>query len=522
MHFLFRQLLVLSLSQILPHFLISQSNVEDFQRKYNEERLYSFADSCSDAGDCFNAEPYYNRSKEFAEVKDSSFFNYKIAVCYYKHTKDYKRALYYFSKVDSDCDFVNEEVEKYIYLRKGDLYFALNIYSKAIEMYDGFLTIGSLQEFPFYPLKKYISSCFKTGDCTNTITLAEHYLGKKNDKYIQKILGGCYAKLEENEKAFQSFSRLSDESEKWREHEFIAKRFYENQNYIAAIPHFNLAIDEIEKIRAINPNFEKDQSNKLEIVYCFLLRGECSYYLNRYSEAQDYYDRAFQIDDKDSRVLNLQGKLLITRFNFKTAIGKFEEAAVQNPNMETGWFDWGWALMELKKFKEALVKFSKANELTETSESNGAIAFCYFMQDSLEMSKNHIMRAKTIEKQNPTAMLFEVRILFEEDKYWEAIKILLELEEKENRKRNQTLIYYWLSECYLQVSEFEESEKYATTISDKYPRITIFKEVLGLAQFGLGKYDEAQTNLKSAKNKRKSKRAEDYLLKIRKIKARRR
>ena len=95
--------------------------------------------------------------------------------------------------------------------------------------------------------------------------------------------------------------------------------------------------------------------------------------------------------------------------------------------------EYGFCLMRLKKYKDAITKFKKGlklkEELNEEIYLNSQIGFCYRLLESEKTALKYHLKAKELGR-NDVWLNTEIGICYKElDKYEEALQFLLKAEE---------------------------------------------------------------------------------------------
>ena len=87
----------------------------------------------------------------------------------------------------------------------------------------------------------------------------------------------------------------------------------------------------------------------------------------QYEEAVKAFDRAIELNPKDTEVWNNRGIVLSLLKRNKEAIWSFEKATSIDPRNAEAWYNRGMVLCSLERYEDAIVHFEKALEIDPQS-----------------------------------------------------------------------------------------------------------------------------------------------------------
>ena len=111
-------------------------------------------------------------------------------------------------------------------------------------------------------------------------------------------------------------------------------------------------------------------------------------YLRRYEEAIECFDKAIEIDEKDTYSRYKKGITLTRLKRYKEAIECFDKAIKIDEKDVEVWTGKGVALSRLKRYEEAIECFGKAWYNKAKQES------IEYLKQAIELDKNYIEKAK--------------------------------------------------------------------------------------------------------------------------------
>ena len=95
-------------------------------------------------------------------------------------------------------------------------------------------------------------------------------------------------------------------------------------------------------------------------------KGGALYFLGKYDEAIECYDKAIEIDPDNQVVWNNKGLALNSLGKYDEAIVSYDKAIEIDPTDADAWNNKGLALNSLGKYDEAIVSYDKAIEIDPT------------------------------------------------------------------------------------------------------------------------------------------------------------
>lgn len=124
-----------------------------------------------------------------------------------------------------------------------------------------------------------------------------------------------------------------------------ALEYYHRFDYISAINTFSSI-----------KNYENDDTILYYLANCYLYEGETN-------KSLLYFDKAIEINPKDSYVWNNKGCSLLILSRYDEAIKACDKAIEINPQNAAAWYNKGLALKNLGKYEEAIKAYDRVTEI---------------------------------------------------------------------------------------------------------------------------------------------------------------
>ncbi|WP_028329432.1 tetratricopeptide repeat protein [Brachyspira alvinipulli] len=267
---------------------------------------------------------------------------------------------------------------------------------------------------------------------------------------------------------------------------FVQARFYFNlEKYSSALRIYSKIINYFE-------NYDKVLDSSYRDRYfarvCYK-KALTLYYLNRYEESVEYYNKAININPIYEKAFINKGIILAKLMVFDEALEAFNAAIEINERSEISYFNIGIIYSKLERYEDALSSFNKAAELGyDYAYLN--VAIILERLGRIDEAFNIYDKAISINKSLEVIYLNKAGLLVNIGKYQEAIKYLdkaLSILEDKNSK-GDTIIKNKEHIEYMEMAIIEDD-----TI---YDRIYFLKSD---ALINLSQYDYALTLLLNIK-----------------------
>ena len=267
---------------------------------------------------------------------------------------------------------------------------------------------------------------------------------------------------------------------------FVQARFYFNlEKYSSALRIYSKIINYFENYdRVLDSNYKDRYFARV----CYK-KALTLYYLNRYEEAIEYYNKAIGINPIYEKAFINKGIILAKLMVFDEALESFNTAIEINEKSEISYFNIGIIYSKLERYEDALFYFNKAAELGyDYAHLN--VAIILEKLGKVDEAFEAYDRAININKSLEVVYLNKAGLLVGIGKYQEAIKYLdkaLSILDDQNSK-GDTIIKNKEHIEYIEIGMIEND-----TI---YDRIYFLKSE---ALINLSQYDYALTLLLNIK-----------------------
>lgn len=201
---------------------------------------------------------------------------------------------------------------------------------------------------------------------------------------------------------------------------FVQARFYFNsERYASALRIYSRIINYFENYdRVLDSNYRDRYFSRV----CYK-KALTLYYLNRYEESVEYYNKAININPIYEKAFINKGIILAKLMVFDEALEAFNAAIEINERSEISYFNIGIIYSKLERYEDALCSFYKAAELGyDYAYLN--VAIMLERLGRIDEAFNIYDKAISINKSLEVIYLNKAGLLVNIGKYQEAIKYL--------------------------------------------------------------------------------------------------
>ncbi|MEI0602755.1 tetratricopeptide repeat protein [Brachyspira alvinipulli] len=201
---------------------------------------------------------------------------------------------------------------------------------------------------------------------------------------------------------------------------FVQARFYFNlEKYSSALRIYSKIINYFENYdKVLDSNYRDRYFARV----CYK-KALTLYYLNRYEEAVEYYNKAININPIYEKAFINKGIILAKLMVFDAALEAFNAAIEINERSEISYFNIGIIYSKLERYEDALYSFNKAAELGyDYAYLN--VAIILERLGRIDEAFNIYDKAISINKSLEVIYLNKAGLLVNIGKYQEAIKYL--------------------------------------------------------------------------------------------------
>ena len=201
---------------------------------------------------------------------------------------------------------------------------------------------------------------------------------------------------------------------------FVQARFYFNlEKYSSALRIYSKIINYFENYdKVLDSNYRDRYFARV----CYK-KALTLYYLNRYEESVEYYNKAININPIYEKAFINKGIILAKLMVFDAALEAFNAAIEINERSEISYFNIGIIYSKLERYEDALYSFNKAAELGyDYAYLN--VAIILERLGRIDEAFNIYDKAISINKSLEVIYLNKAGLLVNIGKYQEAIKYL--------------------------------------------------------------------------------------------------
>jgi tetratricopeptide (TPR) repeat protein len=296
------------------------------------------------------------------------------------------------------------------------------------------------------------------------------------------------------------------------------------------------AIQCYDKALKINPNDESVWENKAnalgsldkdeEAIQCYdkaleinpendyALAMKASHFvtLEKYEEAIQCYDKALEINPENDRVLAMKDQLTKFHESYLSDLQKVKDRNLENISDPSNAFMEGMALLELKKYEEAISYFKKA---IPSPEVDGGLGMCLRKVQKYDESITYFDKALSVEPENEMYLSMKGFSLHDLKRYDELVIHLTKLLKinplNDSAWNNKGIALFELSKydeatfCYNKALEIVPDESiYLSNKGECLDKLSKYPESISCYERALEKdpnNEEIQKNLDSVKAK---------------------
>ncbi len=300
-------------------------------------------------GICYLAlEEYKKAINDFTSVitiQPLSAQGYYLRAGVYVAQKQYNKALNDYDKSISLDDQKSPMISGGLFTSRGDLFYLLGKYKKAIKDYKKAI------EF-------YVSADFVLGDIGST--------------FIYEKLSEAYFKLKDYESALASINKQIELNSGYPFSHYTKGKIYAKLGETEKASTEFLQLINFDKLEIKNATILKQKIEEIELLIAdnkqdsnlYYFRGIVWYYLNEFERAMEDFNQAINLDDKTSYFYYARG---LTHQNlsqdYSKAIVDFTQAIKLSSKNDHAYYQRSLAYFSLKEYETALLDMTKVMEI---------------------------------------------------------------------------------------------------------------------------------------------------------------
>ena len=249
----------------------------------------------------------------------------------------------------------NEATEKYIktldndtnYFVKGFGAYNQQNYDEALELFEKCIQNEPNNSNAYF----YIGCIWEIKE--NYEKAIENYyaalkIEPKNITYLSR-LADVHFEIDEHEKALEEWAQLAELDPEY-EIDYFRKALAEwgkkDPNYVQAIVDCNI--------------FMNKKPDNYNCSFVYSLRGNCKYYLERYEDALEDYNKAIEMGEEESASdYNFRAKVYYQLDEYENAINDLNKALELDPNCNIDYFEKARSEFKLERYAESIDDYTK-------------------------------------------------------------------------------------------------------------------------------------------------------------------
>ena len=202
--------------------------------------------------------------------------------------------------------------------------------------------------------------------------------------------------------------------------------------------------------------------------------------LGEYDEAINYFQKAIQIQPDYSHAYNNLGSVLKELEHHEKAINYFQRAIQIQPDLIDARLNLGITFKELGNFKKATEYFQHVIKIQPSNvKAHQNLIESYERANKEKDLEEAISNAKNFVKEKNIIKLYEAVILYNKDKFSEAINFLESISFDKNDIKNEIRRVDTLARCYDRINDNDNAFRYfeiANSLSPNLMKINRFNK----------------------------------------------
>lgn len=358
---------------------------------------------------------------------------------------------------------------------------------------------------------------------------AKYYLKAKNqgreDAWIYSQLGWSYRNAEKYKEALEAYLKAQQLGDKvaWTNAE-IGMCYKELGNYEEALKYYLIIINSgeldndiykktwvlseiayiyqnIDKYEEALEYFKKVESLGRKDSWLYANMFNCSKALKNNQEALRYslMLESFEEFKSDIYLLSNIANLYEEKENYREQLKYLEKIEKIGIDDSQFYIKYGYCLMLLEQYREAISKFEKSLELEEDIYPISKICFCYRSLGEYEKALKYCLKAKSLAT-DEAWINFEFGLCYRDlNEYEKALENFLKAYEKEDKYKTNTYLLSSIGKIYDLLGKYKNGEEFLRKSYDLGERDRWINMELGECLTRLEKYEEAIEKLLEAR-----------------------